>query len=57
MSAFLNTNSIELISEYKLERFLATSRIAVDKRDHAAMLEMMPNDFSDGGGLTAPEWL
>jgi len=32
--------------------------LAVNKRDHAALLRMMPSDFFDGGGgLTPKEWL
>jgi len=31
---------------------------AINKQDHAALLRMMPSDFSDGGGgMTAKEWL
>jgi len=31
---------------------------AINKKDHAALLKVMPTDFSDGGGgLTAKEWL
>ena len=31
---------------------------AIDKKDHAALLRMMPSDFSDGGGgLTPNKWL
>jgi len=31
---------------------------AINKQDHAALLRMMPADFSDGGGGLAPkEWL
>ena len=31
---------------------------AIKKKDHAALLRMMPNDFFDGGGgLTPKEWL
>jgi hypothetical protein len=32
--------------------------VAINKKDHAALLRMMPNDFFDGGGgLTPKEWL
>src|SRR5262249_10357540 len=32
--------------------------VAIKKKDRAALLRMMPNDFSDGGGgLTPKEWL
>jgi hypothetical protein len=32
--------------------------VAVNKKDHAALKKMMPNDFFDGGGgLTPSEWL
>ena len=35
--------------------------LAMNKKDHAALLRMMPSDFSatfsEGGGLTAREWL
>ena len=32
--------------------------IAIDKKDHAALLRMMPSDFFDGGGgLTPKKWL
>jgi hypothetical protein len=32
--------------------------MAINKKDRAALLRMMPNDFSDGGGgLTPKEWL
>ena len=32
--------------------------LAINKKDHAALLRMMPPDFSDGGGgLTARQWL
>jgi len=31
---------------------------AINKKDHAALLRVMPTDFSDGGGgLSAKEWL
>lgn len=31
---------------------------AINKKDHAALLRLMPTDFSDGGGgLSAKEWL
>jgi hypothetical protein len=31
---------------------------AINKKDHAALLKVMPTDFSDGGGgLSAKEWL
>ena len=31
---------------------------AINKKDHDALLRVMPSDFSDGGGgLTAKEWL
>src|SRR5215831_17177144 len=31
---------------------------AINKKDHAALLRMMPSDFFDGGGgLTPSEWL
>jgi hypothetical protein len=40
------------------ESFYAAFRTAVAKRDQTAMLSMMPDNFSDGGGgLTASEWL
>lgn len=39
-------------------KFYATFRAAVNTRDKAAMLRMMPNDFFDGGGgSSASEWL
>ena len=32
--------------------------MAINKKDHVALLRVMPSDFSDGGGgLTAKEWL
>jgi hypothetical protein len=32
--------------------------LAINKKDHAALLRMMPSDFFDGGGgLPAKEWL
>ena len=38
--------------------FYSAFRAAVNKRDSAAMLRMMPDDFFDGGGgETASEWL
>lgn len=31
---------------------------AINKKDHDALLRLMPSDFSDGGGgMTAKEWL
>jgi len=40
------------------QTFYTEFRAAVKKRDRAAMLRMMPDDFFDGGGgLTASEWL
>ena len=40
------------------QKFYTAFRIAVNKRDRAAMLRMMPDDFFDGGGgSTASEWL
>ncbi|HEY0547017.1 MAG TPA: hypothetical protein VGC91_16685 [Pyrinomonadaceae bacterium] len=40
------------------QSFYTELRAAVNKRDHAAMLRMMPDDFFDGGGGgTASEWL
>ena len=38
--------------------FYSAFRAAVNKRNRAAMLRMMPDDFFDGGGgSTASEWL
>lgn len=38
--------------------FYTSFRAAIDKRDHEALLRMMPNDFYDGGaGEPASEWL
>jgi hypothetical protein len=32
--------------------------LAINKKDHAALLRMMPSDFFDGGGgLTSKQWL
>src|SRR5687767_12260593 len=32
--------------------------VAINKKDHAALLRVMPSDFFDGGGgFTAKEWL
>ena len=32
--------------------------LAINTKDHAALLQIMPSDFSDGGGgLTARQWL
>jgi hypothetical protein len=40
------------------QSFYTKFRVAVNKRDRAAMLRMMPDDFFDGGGgSTASEWL
>ncbi len=40
------------------QSFYTVFRAAVNKRDRAAMLRMMPDDFFDGGGGgTASEWL
>ena len=39
------------------QSFYSAFRAAVNKRDRAAMLRMMPDDFFDGGGSTASEWL
>ena len=40
------------------QSFYTTFRAAVNKRDRAALLRMMPDDFFDGGGGgTAEEWL
>jgi hypothetical protein len=40
------------------QKFYTAFRAAVNKRDRAAMLRMMPDDFFDGGGgQTAGEWL
>ncbi len=40
------------------QSFYTAFRAAVNKRDRAAMLRMMPDDFFDGGGGgTASEWL
>jgi hypothetical protein len=40
------------------QSFYTAFRTAVNGRDRAAMLRMMPNDFFDGGGGgTASEWL
>ena len=42
----------------KWQSFYSAFRAAVNKRDRAAMLRMMPDDFFDGGGGgTASEWL
>ena len=39
-------------------KFYTAFVTAVNKRDRAAMLQMMPDDFFDGGGgATASEWL
>jgi hypothetical protein len=40
------------------QSFYSAFRAAVNKRDSAAMLRVMPDDFFDGGGgETASEWL
>lgn len=40
------------------QSFYTSFRAAVSRRDRAAMLRMMPDDFFDGGGgMTAGEWL
>jgi len=40
------------------QSFYTEFRAAVNKRDRAAMLRTMPDDFFDGGGgRTASEWL
>ncbi len=40
------------------QSFYSGFRAAVNKRDRAAMLRLMPDDFFDGGGgETASEWL
>jgi hypothetical protein len=40
------------------QEFYTAFRAAVNRRDRAAMLRMMPDDFFDGGGgETASEWL
>lgn len=40
------------------QSFYTAFRAAVNKRDRAAMLRVMPDDFFDGGGgSTASEWL
>lgn len=40
------------------QSFYTAFRAAVNNRDRAAMLRMMPDDFSDGGGGgTAGDWL
>jgi hypothetical protein len=40
------------------QSFYTEFRAAVNKRDRAALLRMMPDDFFDGGGgSTASEWL
>lgn len=42
----------------KLARLLDQFTTAINKKDRAALIKMMPKDFSDGGGgLTADEWL
>ena len=53
-----NSSSNWTAANASWQSFYTAFRAAVDKRDRAAMLRMMPGDFFDGGGGgTASEWL
>ena len=46
------------VGERSWPSFWRQFTVAVNKKDHAALLRMMPSDFFDGGGgSTAQEWL
>jgi hypothetical protein len=47
-----------VMAEKAWDDFWHQFTLAINKKDHAALLRMMPSDFSDGGGgLTARQWL
>jgi hypothetical protein len=53
-----NSSSRWTAANAKWQSFYTSFRAAVNKRDRAAMLRMMPDDFFDGGGGdTASQWL
>jgi hypothetical protein len=46
------------VAERSWPTFWRQFTAAINKKDHAALLKVMPTDFSDGGGgLSAKEWL
>ena len=53
-----NSRSSWAAANASWQSFYSAFRAAINKRDRAAMLRMMPDDFFDGGGGgTASEWL
>ena len=58
-TAFSETPASEIaVAERSWPTFWRQFTSAIDKRDHAALLRMMPSDFFDGGGgLTPRKWL
>jgi hypothetical protein len=46
------------VGERSWRTFWREFTVAVNKKDHAALLRMMPDDFFDGGGGSTPkQWL
>ena len=58
-AAFTQTSSTRMAAgERAWPGFWRNFTAAINKKDHAALLKMMPSDFSDGGGGLSPsEWL
>jgi hypothetical protein len=58
-ATFAQTTSAKIATgERSWPTFWRQFTLAINKKDHAALLRVMPNDFSDGGGgLTPKEWL
>jgi hypothetical protein len=59
LAAFSQTPPARIASAEKTwASFWRQFTLAINKKDHAALLRIMPSDFFDGGGgLTPKEWL
>ena len=58
-TGFSQTSAARIdVAEQSWPTFWQQFTRAIDKKDHAALLRMMPSDFFDGGGgLTPKKWL
>jgi hypothetical protein len=59
LTAFAQTPPARIATAEKTwASFWSQFTLAINKKDHAALLRMMPSDFFDGGGgLTPRQWL
>jgi hypothetical protein len=59
IAAFSQTPAARIATaERTWDSFWPQFTLAINKKDHAALLRMMPPDFSDGGGGLSPkQWL